>query len=358
MRIVSPLLKHVVYRGLSMSGYLRRSAKIGPTVITYHGILPQEYEAQGVALDGHLITAEAFTRQIQLLKREYNVIAPEQFLSWVENKAQLPPRAVLLTCDDGLMNTVTDMLPIIRELNVPFLFFITGESLSETPGMLWYEKLYLRLTAVGPGISLELPWGREIIGKQSQQRIAVQWREYMRKLSAFDANARKVILENMRTQLGIPQEWESEYSRREAVRRRFYMMGRNELRQLMAAGVTIGAHSLSHPMLSRMSEELAFDEIRQSRVALQEAIGTEIRALAFPFGDSDSVGPRESLLARRAGFTCAFLNTETQTAGDCFALPRVHVSAGMNLAEFEAHVSGFYRTARAKHAMAISGATA
>src|SRR5438132_1232561 len=236
MRILSPLLKHVVYPGLSKSGYLRRSAKVGPTVITYHGILPQGYEARDLALDGHLITAGAFARQIQLLKNQYNVIAPEQFLSWIENKAQLPPRAVLLTCDDGLMNTVTDMLPVIRNLNVPFLFCITGESLCEIPGMLWYEELYLWLCAAGPGISLKLPWGEEVIEMKVPARTAVRWREYMRKLSAFDATSRKLVLENMRTQLGIPQEWESEYSRRAAERRRFFMMGREELRQLMNAG--------------------------------------------------------------------------------------------------------------------------
>jgi peptidoglycan/xylan/chitin deacetylase (PgdA/CDA1 family) len=358
MRIISPLLKHVVYPGLSKSGYLRRSANLKPTVITYHGILPHGYEVRDLALDGHLITSDAFARQVRLLKSEYNIIAPEQFLSWIENKAQLPPRAVLLTCDDGLINTVTDMLPVIRELNVRFLFFITGESLSDIPGMLWYEKLYLLLTAAGPGSSPKLPGENEIIGRQSQQRIAIRWREYMSRLSAFDANSRKVILEDMRTQLGIPQEWESEYSRREADRRRFFMMGRDELRRLMNAGVTIGAHSLSHPMLSWMSGGLAFEEIRQSRMALQEALGTHIWAMAFPFGDSESVGPRESLLARQAGFKCAFLNTERKAADDCFALPRVHVSAGMNLAEFEAHVSGFYRSARAKYAMAINGATA
>jgi len=357
MRIISPLLKHVVYPGLSKSGYLRRSASDGPTVVTYHGILPRGYEARDVALDGHLITAEAFTRQIRLLKGRYNVIAPVQFLAWCEKKLELPPRAVLLTCDDGLINTVADMLPIIRELDVPFLFFITGESLSENPSMLWYEKLYLWLTRAADGISLKLAWGNDVIRGLSRVRTAVRWREYMRKLSAFDADSRKLILEDMRTQLGIPEEWESEYSRREAERRRFFMLDRNGVRNLVDAGMTIGAHTLSHPMLSEMSEELAFEEIRQSRMKLQAALGAEIWALAFPFGDSDSVNPRESLLAKSAGFKCAFLNTENSLTDDCFALPRVHVSAGMGLAEFEAHVSGFYRVTRAKYIMA-TGASA
>ena len=38
---------------------------------------------------------------------------------------------MLLTCDDGLQNTLTDMLPVLQELGLSCLFFVTGASLSE-----------------------------------------------------------------------------------------------------------------------------------------------------------------------------------------------------------------------------------
>jgi hypothetical protein len=62
-------------------------------------------------------------------------------------------------------------------------------------------------------------------------------------------------------------------------------------------------------------------------------------ALAYPFGED---------MAAQAGFTCAFLNMEGGLGADTprFALRRVHVTADMSLAEFEAHVSGFYRALR------------
>src|SRR6266513_5422022 len=116
MRLVSPLLKHVVYPGLSRLGYLRRLATPAPSVVTYHGVLPREYQVRDVALDGHLVTAKAFTEQILLLKKNYNIISPEQFLQWCEGQLDLPRRSVLLTCDDGLLNAMTDMLPIVRKL--------------------------------------------------------------------------------------------------------------------------------------------------------------------------------------------------------------------------------------------------
>ena len=352
MRIISPLLKHVVYPGLSRSGYLRRSARGGPVVLTYHGILPQGYAAHDSALDGHLITADAFRRQLRLLKSKYNVISPEQFLQWCDGELELPPRAVLLTCDDGLLNTLTDMLPIVRELEVPFLIFVTGASLSDQSSILWYEELYLWFIEAGEKFSLRVPWVAEVCHVQGRAQILLLWQELIRKLSALDAGARSQGLQEVRTQLGISHGWESEYAQNEAQRRRFFMLNVTELRELANAGMTIGAHTLTHPMLSQMPEHLAFQEISQSRAQLGQLLGSEVWALAFPFGGPDAVSVREPELARRAGFKCAFVNIESNTCDNRFGFPRIHVSAGMNLAEFEAHVSGFYRSIRERDVQA------
>jgi peptidoglycan/xylan/chitin deacetylase (PgdA/CDA1 family) len=362
MRVISPLLKRVVYPGLSRSGYLRRSATGGPVVVTYHGILPPGYGVRDPALDGHLVTAEAFAAQIRLLKSKYNVISPQDFLQWREGKLRLPPRAVLLTCDDALLNTLTEMLPLVRALHVPFLFFVTSNSLAKQSSMLWYEQVFLWLLDAREKISLAAPWGSCSAHGREQKRAL--WRELIRKLSAFDADARNQILEGLRTQLGISEDFESEYSRNQATRRRFFMLNLDQLRELADAGMTIGAHTLSHPMLSQMPEELAFQEISQSRTRLEVALGKPVWALAYPFGNSEAVSAREPELAERAGFRCAFMNVEDGTSDVAsdkdawLAFPRIHVSSTTTAAELEAHVSGFYRSVREKYLHSGVGVTA
>src|SRR4030081_334434 len=126
MRVVSPLLKRVVYPTLSKSGILRVTAGKGVAVLTYHGVRPSGYESLDAGLDGNLVTAENFRRQLRLLKARYNVIAPEDLLAWCEKKFEFPPRAVLLTCDDGLVNQVTGMLPVLQEEGLRCLFFVTA----------------------------------------------------------------------------------------------------------------------------------------------------------------------------------------------------------------------------------------
>jgi peptidoglycan/xylan/chitin deacetylase (PgdA/CDA1 family) len=344
MRLVSPLLKHVVYPSLSKAGYLRRAAR-EPAVLTYHGVLPARYKIVDPDLDGNLVSADSFRQQLTLIKEQYNVVSPNEFRLWCEADHELPPRSVLLTCDDGLQNSLFDMLPILEEFELECLFFVTGASLSHTPTMLWYEELYLMFLVARERFALEMPEvGMRAAASQREKRSL--WWELVRKLSQFDLNERRKFLKKIRMQLKLADGWDAEYHEDPVFSRRFLMLNQPDLHQLARAGMCIGTHTLSHPVLSQATQDVAWSEISESKLDLEKLLGQEIWALAYPFGDSSSVTPREVRMAERAGFQCAFLNADggfgTQTSK--FALPRVHVTAEMTLPEFAARLSGVHRS--------------
>ena len=97
-------------------------------------------------------------------------------------------------------------------------------------------------------------------------------------------------------------------------------------------------------MLSQLAPELAMVEIAGSRTALESALERRVWAFAYPFGDPQSINSRVVLQTKEAGFQAAFLNFGGGLGAElpAHALPRIHVSAEMDLAEFEAHVAGFY----------------
>ena len=179
-----------------------------------------------------------------------------------------------------------------------------------------------------------------------QKRLV--WRDLVKRLSQFSLSVRTSFLRKIRTQMGLSEEWGSVYLRDAVLRSRFCMLTLPELRELANNGMSIGSHTLSHPMLSQQSAERSWAEISESRIALQHSLNRQIWALAYPFGDRHSVSDREVEMAQRAGFACAFLNIENDmdTETSLFSLPRIHVTAGMTISEFEAHVSGFYRSLR------------
>jgi peptidoglycan/xylan/chitin deacetylase (PgdA/CDA1 family) len=126
--------------------------------------------------------------------------------------------------------------------------------------------------------------------------------------------------------------------------RRFGLLTCSELGELAAAGMTIGAHTMSHPVLSQLPAESAFAEISESKACLESTLQETVWAFAYPFGDPQSVTPQILDMARAAGYNAAFLNFGGGLGTDLppYGLPRLHVTAAMNLGEFEAHVSGFY----------------
>lgn len=345
MKIISPLLKNVIYPGLSRTGYLSQRENRRPVVVTYHGILPEGYRMRHPALDGHLISANRFRKQAQLLKSRYNLISPAQFLAWSQSKIELPVRSVLLTCDDGLLNTLTDMVPIIHDLDLPFLFFVTGASASDERSTLWHEECFLWLSASTREKIQSSPMLQPYFARSSEPTVSI-WRYLLKDLSRLPSLLRENALERLRTQLGISQNWAPEYSQGDAFSGRFRMMNAIDLRKVVDAGITVAAHTLSHPMLSRMTESDAFSEIAGSKSCLEAITGKPVWALAYPFGDAQAVTVRETQLARRAGFSCAFTNTENETSSDMFAYPRVHVSCDTGVAELDARVSGFHSALR------------
>ena len=349
MRFVSPVLKRVVYPSLAKAGVFRRSAAGGLSIVTYHGVLPEGYRVIDPALDGSLVQAAAFREQLRLLRANYSVISPERMQQWCEGKVELPPRALLVTCDDGLVNVVTDMLPILQEEKVPCLFFVIGLSSEDEPRMLWYEELYLMLAAGREGafsIRLGEVEMRGVLGTQDQRRVL--WRELTTFLEKCDYENCSQFLDAVRVHLGLSEGFTASYLTEPRARKRFRLLGPAELRTLLAAGMSIGAHTLSHPMLSQLSEERAWFEMREGRSRLEKTLGREVWAFAYPFGGPSSVSQREFSMAEKAGYRAAFLSFGGGFGADLphYALPRIHVTGDMTLAEFEAHVSGFYRSLR------------
>ena len=99
------------------------------------------------------------------------------------------------------------------------------------------------------------------------------------------------------------------------------MLSWPEVRELHAAGLEIGAHTLAHPDLTRLPADRVRQEILESKARLEEAIGAPVSSFAYPFGRFDD----RSVSLVREHFRCAcsdFLSVATHRS-DPYLLPRV-----------------------------------
>ena len=62
-------------------------------------------------------------------------------------------------------------------------------------------------------------------------------------------------------------------------------MSRAQVRELADRGMTVGAHTRTHPFLTRVSDALLRDEVAGGKSALEEILGRTVDDFAYPFGD-------------------------------------------------------------------------
>lgn len=81
------------------------------------------------------------------------------------------------------------------------------------------------------------------------------------------------------------------------------IMNWEHIKELHSLGFEIGSHSLTHPYLSKIDPQKAWEEIYTSKVILEDKLGTEIKAFCYPYGDYSQ---QVRGMVQRAGYSIAF----------------------------------------------------
>lgn len=106
-------------------------------------------------------------------------------------------------------------------------------------------------------------------------------------------------------------------------------MGRDQLRQLIQVGFTVGTHTRTHPDLTRIPEEAAREEIAGCKADVEQATGVPIEFFAYPGG---AFNRNVARLTREAGYkaACCILGPKQNDASSLFWLFRDLLSPGLN----------------------------
>ncbi len=220
-----------------------------------------------------------------------------------------------LTFDDGYRDNRDYALPILRRHGAPWTLFVTADYAAGT-GRLWWLEL------------------EEVIRRQ--ERISLKGQELPAR--TVDEKSAAFALAYARLRAG-PEEvlrdtiaaWCLEAGIVPAELVRTHCMGWDELSDIAREpDLTIGAHTLTHPMLAKHPEAMVRHEIEGGRAAIAARLGTKSRHLSYPVGDPTSAGTREFRLAGEAGYLSAVTTRPghlfPEHADHVMALPRVSVN--------------------------------
>jgi peptidoglycan/xylan/chitin deacetylase (PgdA/CDA1 family) len=287
----------------------------GFRVLTYHRILEQPDPLYKLA-----VTRRAFERHLQLLTRFCTVWSLDRIMDALDAGRPLPRHCVALTFDDGYRDTATVAWPLLKRYGLSATWFVAVGAIEQ--GILWPDTLryavhHSRLSEVelecfadGPRtFPLDTPADRALLVRRVQGRLK----------SLPNAERERVLRRVVRRLLGLPME---------ALRPQGLMASWEDVARVAAEGMAIGAHTLTHPVLSRVPVAEASVEIAASRRRLQRRLRVSVDHFAYPFGERADVTPQIQRIVRAAGFRSACMTTVgvNAPAQDRFALTRIDAS--------------------------------
>lgn len=255
------------------------------TILLYHGVAPQT-DAGIANYRGKFITPAAFDHQIAYFKKHYKILDLDDAISSLR-VGTLPPNALAITFDDGYRNFYTHAYPILKKHRVRATMFLTSDFvLDKQP--LWVDRLEY---AMGHGTST----------RAEKMRRDDTLRSELKKLPARE---RDVRIKKIEQEAGVM------FSDFAADREIYAPLSLEEIRDLRSAGMTFAAHTLTHPILARESEEDGAREIKDSVARLTEAIGPLSRTFAYPNGQEGDWRGAHERAAQEAECTAALTTIE------------------------------------------------
>jgi peptidoglycan/xylan/chitin deacetylase (PgdA/CDA1 family) len=240
-------------------------------------------------------------------------------------KVQGGPRFLCLTFDDGYRDNLDYALPILARHKVPATAFITP-GFVERSAPLWWVDLEEAIRRA-KSVELDLGKGNVVLSCEGDSAKSEAFRRIYAFLRAGPENRLREVIAGLARTHGVDSA---------AIAGELCLDWDGVLQLAAEPLVTIGAHTVSHPMLAKHDVATVCREMDQSRIVLESKLERSVRHISYPVGDPGSAGQREFELARELGFRIGVTTRPGMLFGDHVrhptALPRLSLNGNFQSA--------------------------
>lgn len=220
----------------------------------------------------------------------FNVLPLDQAVQRLQ-AGTLPERAACITFDDGYADNFHVAMPILQRHSLTATFFVATGFLDG--GRMWNDTIIETVRACQAQVLdiSALGLGSHARGTVVEQKAAIaaligqiKYRPVAERITLTEDIARLAYVQ-------LPQN---------------LMMTSAEVKAMRQAGMQIGAHTVSHPILARLTDDQAKQEIGDSKLALEQLLGERITLFAYPNGKpGEDYSPQSVEVVRSLGFDAA-----------------------------------------------------
>src|SRR5262245_21672776 len=277
------------YYAKRLRSYIARNS----LVLLYHRVADLDTDPFSLS-----VTPDNFSEQMKVLRKVCNPISLRELSEGLRNQ-RIKRRSVVVSFDDGYADNFHNAKPILERYEIPAVVFVIAGAVG-VQNEFWWDELERILLQPG---SLPEELRFRLNGTETRWRLgqsAVEYSEnsyrehgawYFGKDVPTERHALYVDLYKVIRPLAPHQQNEmlemlrAWSGQRTAAAKSSLPMTPSELRALRRGDlIEVGAHTMSHPVLSTLPEDSQRREIHQSKNLLQEFIGERITGFAYPYG--------------------------------------------------------------------------
>lgn len=319
MSVTKSVAKVLLHRGGAIHGYriLNRNAV---RILMYHRF----------SSDIRLLR-----EQCQHLISNYQPISLRTFVETLNGAAPLPTNAVIITIDDGYRDFYLNGYPVFREFGIPSTIFLVSDFIDQKCWLWWDRIAWAFQESPLDSVSLECGGVSRVFSLKSASDRLKSAQDLTQSLISLPNAERLRILESIPSLVrvdmpGLPPS-------------KYQSLTWSEAKEMASNGVEVGAHTKTHPILSRIgnSQELA-DEILGSKLTIEKEVGREVIHFCYPNGSADDFNEETVGIVKSSGFLSA-VTTErgmNQLKADPFLLRRTGIEPYGNTPYFRELLAG------------------
>jgi peptidoglycan/xylan/chitin deacetylase (PgdA/CDA1 family) len=322
------LLKRAAFEMAQRSGFnalARQLLRRRLVVLCYHSVISDD-----APLDPRTniaVTTSQFELHLRELAASFTPVSAGQVIAAGYYDLPLPPRAVLVTFDDGYRNNLELAAPLLLKYEIPAIFFVTT-GLIGTRELLWTHEIVERVAAWPKTRLTSKCLGIAELPQDDFRRVEVG-RSIVDACKRMSNKHRMELLTAIRTfDFEISDHWKREL---------YDFMTWDEVRQLKQLGFEIGAHTIDHPILTSLCDSEMSRQLAESKQTLEREVKEKCLSVAYPNGSVLDFSDTVIRAATDAGFRLGFTLCErgNLAAYNPLAIDRVCVTRDISFRRFQ-----------------------
>jgi peptidoglycan/xylan/chitin deacetylase (PgdA/CDA1 family) len=254
-----------------------------------------------------------------MMGEDYRFVGLDDVVSWLEGGVPLPPRALLLTFDDGYRDNYESAFPILRSRGLPAVFFVATDHM-DTGELLWWDMATM-LIAEATDTTVDLPLlGLTTLPRPDERTIVA--RRWVSAAKAVPNAARLEALDSLAMSVSVAP-----------IPRPSVSLTWDQAREMADTGMAFGGHTKTHPILSRMSPPDARADMADGLHRIREELGRAVTSFAYPNGERDDFDLAHKRALADLGVVLAFSLLSGpamlgEITADPFGVRRIYVGRG------------------------------